>query len=200
MQAKPNTIPKIVMQSIGGGLFLMAFFTTMWSGIASGSLTGGARMADMVVFFGMASMFIIYGVYFFIASKRFDVIKTAADKAEGKKMGMWFGIIFGLEGVTIPVAAFICIGLHKSELILPVIALVVGLHFYPMAKIFKRTIDYYLATWATLVAIAAIILTLNHAVLPLPILAFLGIGMAVATTSYGLYMIKAGKGYLKYRV
>jgi hypothetical protein len=71
------------------------------------------------------------------------------------------------------------------------------LHFYPMAKIFKRTIDYYLATWASLIAIGAIALTLKHTILPIPITAVLGIGMAITTTIYGINMIREGTGYLK---
>ncbi|MES2277161.1 MAG: hypothetical protein V4592_14125 [Bacteroidota bacterium] len=196
MPATPIAIPKIAMRSIAGGLLLMAFFTTMWSGVASASLTGGARIVEMMVFMGMALLFVIYGIYFFIVSKRFQNM-TEEDKAEGKKMGIWYGIIFGLEGITIPIAAFICIQLHHTDLVLPAIALVVGLHFYPMGKIFNRSIDYYLATWATLIAIVAIILTLKHTVLPLPILAILGMGMALATMGYGMYMIRVGKGYLE---
>jgi hypothetical protein len=197
MNVNPIPIPRVAMRSIAGGLLLMALFTVMWSGIASGSLQGAGRVVDLVLFWGGAVLFIGYAGYFFRTAKRFRSELTDVQKTEGKKMKRAYGIIFGLEGALIPVAVFICIQLGRPELVLPAIALVVGLHFYPMARIFRRTIDYYLASWATLVAIGAIVLTLEQVVLPIPILAMLGIGMAIATTIYGINMIRVGLGYLK---
>jgi len=83
--------------------------------------------------------------------------------------------------------------LGHPELTIPVLALVVGLHFYPLAKVFKRTIDYYLATWSTIVAILAIVLTLNKTLTETGAFAFTGIGIAIATTSYGIYMVVRGR-------
>jgi len=190
-------IPKKAIQSIAGGLLLMALFTVMWSGIAFGSLEGIGRIIDLLVFWGSALIFVAYAIYFFRSASRFQTVMTDEEKAEGKKMGMAYGIIFGLEGILIPVGVFICLQFRQPDLVIPVIALIVGLHFYPMAKIFKRTIDYYLATWASLIAIGAIVLTLKHAVLPISVTAMLGIGMAITTTIYGINMIKEGIRYLK---
>ncbi|WP_259065102.1 hypothetical protein HDF24_00605 [Mucilaginibacter sp. X4EP1] len=197
MNTRLIPIPKIAIRTIAGGLLLMAFFTIMWSGIASANLPTTGQIADLVIFWGGALAFIGYAIYFFMSAKRFQTVMTETDKAEGKKMGKAYGIIFGLEGMLIPVAVFICLQLGKPELVLPAIALVVGLHFYPMARIFGRTIDYYVATWATLIAISTIILTIKQAVLPVPVLAVLGVGMAIATTIYGINMIRIGLGYLR---
>jgi hypothetical protein len=189
-------IPKKIIKGIAGGLLLMALFTVMWSSVASSSLQNIGRTIDLLIFWGAALTFIGYAIYFFRSAKRFKTVLTGLEKAEGEKMGKAYGIIFGLEGALIPVAVFICFQLGRPELVVPAIALVVGLHFYPMARIFKRTIDYYLATWATLVAIGAIILTLKNPVLPIPILAMLGIGMAITTAIYGINMIREGISYL----
>jgi hypothetical protein len=197
MTKKLIQIPKKAIQSIAGGLLLMALFTVMWSGIASGSLEGAGRIIELLIFWGSALIFVAYAIYFFKSAKLFQTVMTDAEKAEGKKMGIAYGIIFGLEGILIPIGVFICFQLGLPDLVIPVIALIVGLHFYPMAKIFKRTIDYYLATWASLIAIGAIALTLKHAILPIPITAVLGIGMAITTTIYGINMIREGSRYLK---
>jgi hypothetical protein len=112
-------------------------------------------------------------------------------------MGKWFGIIFGAEGLGIFIGINIVINLGHPELTIPVIALVVGLHFYPMAKIFKRTIDYYLATWSTIIAVLAIVFTLNKTMTESAVFAFTGIGLAMATTCYGFYMVMSGRGMPK---
>ena len=115
------------------------------------------------------------------------------DIAEGKKKGRWFGIIFGAEGLGIFIAVNVVTNMGHSDLVIPVIALVVGLHFYPLGWLFQRTIDYYLATWATLVAVCAIVLTLNKSYNEQDMFAFTGAGIAIATSCYGLYMIRYGR-------
>ena len=77
---------------------------------------------------------------------------------------MWkvFGFIFGLEGLLIAVSVVVLSTFDLQNYVVPIIALIVGLHFYPMAKIFERKIDYYLATWVTLVAILGIVLVIGN--------------------------------------
>jgi hypothetical protein len=189
-------VPRIAINSIATGLLMMAFFTMMWTGIAYGSMPGNGLII-LVLFALVSIVFIGNAIRLFSISKRFPKLESEADKAEGKRSGKWFGIIFGAEGLVIFVAINIVINLGHADLTIPVIALVVGLHFYPMAKIFKRTIDYYLATWTSVVAIIGIILILNK-IYPASIAdSFVGVGTAIATSCYGFYMIYSGKQLTK---
>ncbi|WP_426669951.1 hypothetical protein ACPPVU_01655 [Mucilaginibacter sp. McL0603] len=195
MNNELHTIPRIAITSIATGLLMMAFFTTMWTGIACGSLKHGIIL---LILFGIIIItFISFAIYLFGISKRFPKLESETDKAEGKQAGKWFGIIFGAEGLGIFVAINIVVNLGHADLTIPVIALVVGLHFYPLAKIFKRTIDYYLATWTTVIAIIAIVLILKKVYPPANVDAFVGIGTAIATSGYGLYMIYVGRNLSK---
>jgi hypothetical protein len=195
MSNQPHTIPRIAITSIATGLLMMAFFTSMWTGIAYGSLEHGIIL---LILFGIIIItFISFAIYLFSIAKRFPKLESEADKAEGKRAGKWFGIIFGAEGLGIFVAINIVVNLGHADLTIPVIALVVGLHFYPLAKIFKRTIDYYLATWTTVIAIIAIVLILKKVYPPANVDAFVGICTAIATSCYGLYMIYTGKRFVK---
>ena len=182
-----SSIPRIAIQSIATGLSMMAFFTMMWAGIAYGSLDNGLLV--LIIFSALSLSFIINAIYLFGISKRFPKLETEADKAEGKRSGKWFGIIFGAEGLGIFIAINIVTNIGHADLVIPVIALVVGLHFYPLAKVFKRTIDYYLATWTTLVAVCGIILLLNKTYPVAHVDAIVGMGTAIATSCYGLYMM-----------
>lgn len=171
----------------------MVFFTLMWAGIAAGNLSGLAQYAVMFVFGVPCGMFISYSISLFRAAKHFPKLSSDEDKAEGKKMGIWYAFIFGAEGIIIPFVCGLLVYFQQTQYILPAIALVVGLHFYPMGKVFNRSIDYYLATWASVVAVAAI-LAVKYNALPLQfIYATLGVGLAMATTGYGLYMMSEGK-------
>ncbi|KUL26905.1 hypothetical protein [Actinoplanes awajinensis] len=71
----------------------------------------------------------------------------------------------------------------------PAIALIVGLHFYPMARVFQRTIDLYLATWTTVVGLAGIVALVAGAPLA-QVTGFVAVGAALATTAYGLYIAR----------
>jgi hypothetical protein len=192
MNPQQHTIPRIAIQSVATGLFMMAFFTMMWTGIAYGSMTGNGLI--VLILFSLVALTLIFnGVKFFHEAKRFPKSESEADKAEEKQTGKWFGIIFGAEGLLIFVGINIVINLGHADLTIPVIALVVGLHFYPLARVFRRTIDYYLATWTTIVAIIGIGLILNKSYSAAAVDAFVGVGTAIATSCYGVYMIYAGK-------
>jgi hypothetical protein len=187
MTTESHTIPRIAFRSIATGMLMMAVFTMIWAGIAFGSLTHGVIV--LVVFSLISLTLIVNAIYTFKVSRRFPTLETEADKAEGKQAGKWFGIIFGAEGVGIFVAVNIATNTGHADLTIPLIALVVGLHFYPLARVFKRTIDYYLATWTTIIAIIAIMLILRKTYPVASVDAFVGIGTAIATSCYGLYMI-----------
>jgi hypothetical protein len=187
-----NTIPRIAIQSVATGLFMMAFFTMMWTGIAYGSM-GSNGLIVLILFSLIVLTLIINGIRFFREARRFLKSESEADKAEEKRTGKWFGIIFGAEGLLIFVGINIVINIGHADLTIPVIALIVGLHFYPLARIFRRTIDYYLATWTTIVAIIGVGLIMNKSYSTAAVDAFVGVGTAIATSCYGVYMIYMGK-------
>jgi hypothetical protein len=190
MTEEPKLIPRVAVRGIATGLVMMAVFTMIWSGIAYGSLDHGLVILIVASLIGIT--FIANAIYLFRISKRFPDLQSEADKAEEKRTGKWFGIIFGAEGLGIFIAVNLVINLGYADLTIAVIALVVGLHFYPLAKVFKRTIDYYLATWTTLIAICAIVFILRKTYPVKDVDAFVGIGTAVATSCYGFYMMIRG--------
>lgn len=197
MNTVPHLIPRVAIRGICGGLILMALFTMVWAGIAQGGLMGSDDRVVLIAFALLALLFVINAVRFFIASKQFPVFTSDEDKAEGKRTSKAFGLIFGIEGAAIPIACGILAAIGHTEFILPAIALIVGLHFYPMAKIFGRKLDYFTGTWATLVAITGIIITMNHSETQQFVMGLLGIGMALTTSTYGVFMIFSGNNMAK---
>ncbi|MCY8234777.1 DUF7010 family protein [Priestia endophytica] len=68
----------------------------------------------------------------------------------------WFGIIFSLEGLLIAFAAVICVSTDHLHLFVPIMALIVGAHFFPLAYLFQVRI-YYI-TGALLCLLATIVM------------------------------------------
>jgi len=192
-----RVVPGIVLRSIAGGMLLMALFTYGWInvGISGWHAKGMAWLWLAVIF---SALLIVNALYFFIMSKHFPGLSGAADKAEGKRMGMWYGIIFGGEGAVIGGTCAVLSITGHAEFIIPAIALIIGIHFFPMAKLFRRTIDYYIATWTCLVGLTGIYLVSNGADISVTN-TVTGFGVAAATAAYGIYMILAGYKVLRTR-
>jgi hypothetical protein len=173
---EPQTLPAVAIRGIATGLLMMGFFTGLWAGIAYGGLQAGSFRFAPLLFLLFIIVFVAQAVKLISISKDYPKLETAEDMAEGKRIGKWFGIIFGAEGLGIFLGINIVINLGHSDLVIPVIALIVGLHFYPLARVFKRTIDYWLATWSVLIALCGIAFTLYKTMEPPAVMAFVGMG------------------------
>lgn len=193
MENETRIIPAAAVKGIATGLVMMAVFTLIWSGIAYHGLAAGNYWFALLIFPVFSVLFIVNAVKLYRVAPYYPKLISEADLAEEKRIGKWFGIIFGAEGLGIFIGINIVVNIGHPELTIPVLALVVGLHFYPLAKVFKRTFDYYLATWSTIVAILAIVLTLNKTLTETGTSAFTGVGIAIATTCYGIYMMVSGR-------
>lgn len=193
MTTEPHDIPRIAVQATAGGLLLMAFFTTLWASWSLAGLPFAAGIVAIVVFGAFAVLFVIAGIRLFAVARRFPTVDTTARRAQTRSMGRRFGIIFGLEGVLIGAASGVLGATDLSDYINPVIALIVGLHFIPLARVFERTIDYWVAAWvvvASLVGIALLAFT------PLPVTVvwtIVSLATACGTSAYGFYMIREGR-------
>lgn len=97
-------------------------------------------------------------------------------------------IVSSLQGVLILASVIVLALLGLLVWVLPVVALIVALHFFPMPVIFGRTIDYYLGTAMLAVAVVGLALAGQAADWQL-VWAITGIGGALVTSSYGLYIV-----------
>ena len=136
----------------------MAFFGTLWASIGIGGLQGwggvwfliGAVLVGIVLFLG--------GISLLLASRRLSDQVAEADARQGRRTGLWFGIIFATEGVLIGVASGICNALHRFDVFFPIMALIVGLHFFPLAALFQVKVYYLVGALLCLLALITLLL------------------------------------------
>lgn len=191
MKTVTVTTPYGSLKSITGGLVLMATFTAIWAFIAESTLKG--------IDFYLPGM--LFGIFVFIFLFHVKKFKSISDKetqveestALSEWNKRWFIIVNALQGIGIFLAINIMVNLKLPNLIIPSIALVVGLHFFPLAKIFNRKIDYYTGAWTTLIAASAIYLITTNKIPAVYAIAYTAIGCATATSIYGWNMIITGK-------
>lgn len=195
-EASPRDIPRAGVAGVAGGLILMAVFTTMWGTWAFPGLPLVAGILVAVVFVAIAIVFLVNGIALFRALRRFPRVGTAERMAQTRRFGLRFGIVFGIEGVLIGASGAILGATDNYLLINPVIALIVGAHFIPLARVFERTIDYYIAAWVIAAALVGIGLLLVGAVDPFVVWSIVSVATACGTTAYGVYMLGVKRSIL----
>ena len=136
--------------------FLMAFFGAAWWGWGVGGIQG-VFTGETAVFISMLTLATIIlvggGIMLIRAAIRLPQETSPAARAggtaEGRRYGRTFGVVFGLEIVIIALASVLLNAFHHPEFLLPFVAIVVGLHFFPLAALF--TVRLYYVTGALLV-------------------------------------------------
>jgi hypothetical protein len=178
------------------GLSFMILFTFIWTIIAEAALDNWTYRLTGIIFLVLIIVFIINYMKF-NKTIQLSGIQLSEDNPEDKKQGKWFVIIFITEGVLIFLTFNILVNLSLAQYFMPCFALIVGLHFYPLAKLFKRAIHYYVASWITIIAIIGILITKGQLMPRNLITAFIGFGCASGTSILAVYLIYYGKKHIK---
>lgn len=190
-----KTITKKDIDKPIGGLFFMIINTTIWTFIAEYYLENkDYRLIG--IFLGFIITAFLYFYFTFTKAQKTFTESIEEKTAEEKSKEKWFLIIFGLEGLGILVAKNVLMNIHHDELFISFFALAVGLHFFPLAKIFNRTFDYYMGAWTCLFAIIGIYLITQKTITVNLANVIVSLGCAIATISYGIRMINEGRKLL----
>ncbi|WCT13527.1 hypothetical protein [Mucilaginibacter jinjuensis] len=187
-----TTNTKTSLDNMTGGLFLMSIFTAGWIGLAEYNLKGRDYGVIGVVFLAIILVFISHYFKFNSAAKTLQGNYPATKSVEEKQQDKWFMIIGSLEGLAIFLTANVLINTGYFNYFVPAMALIVGLHFFPLAYIYKRSFDYFMGAWTCLVAFAGMLLT-QHQLPVFIVIAIVGVGCAIATTLQGTRMVVQGK-------
>jgi hypothetical protein len=163
----------------GGAIIVMSAFAAIWW------MTGAAQ-------FGRGSL-IMYAVGIVISGLMVALgwrrRGRSAAREERKRRGRIVGIASAVEGATIFAAVTVLVNLGRRDLIAPAVAIIVGLHFLPIARWLPAPI-YYL-TAALLVAVGMTGAVVQD--LPARILT-VGIGAAaVLWLSCGVVLLRADR-------
>lgn len=189
-------MPRGLTRGVASGLILMAAFTMWW---ASDTFYGWDRAAAVVTVgvCGVAALvFVVHAVRLLRAERGHPALPS--EDGRGKRPnGALFGAVFGAEGLLIGLSVALLSSNGLDRFIVPTIAIIVGLHFFPMARVFHRSIDTWLAVWTTLVGATGLILVGLAAAPVSAVWSWVGAGVAVATLSYGGYMTRLARRLLR---
>ncbi|MDJ0311815.1 hypothetical protein [Arthrobacter sp. H35-D1] len=171
------------------GLVTMAVFTGAWSmlGLASGVLA--LQIAAWVL--------IVAAVYFFIRSTRAGAPSPAGktDPAPSNSARLSapsdsrFVVAVIAETVAIVATVFILLTLHLPQYVVPLVAVIVGAHFFIFIRPGDRTVHVIAGSAGVAVGLAGIALIAQGRLDPVVVRGLLGCSFALITAYYGCYFL-----------
>ncbi|GAF64864.1 hypothetical protein BTS2_1760 [Bacillus sp. TS-2] len=181
---------KAAVYGSGIGVLFLGAFGMLWSFTGIMGLQGwGGVYAYAIMAPGLA--LIIGGISLLSASRKMGTFGEQDEEAlakEGKRLGFWANLIFLIQGVSIGLTIYILNQVGHTEWIPVVIAVIVGLHFYPLAVVFKIA-KYHLT--GTLFLLLGLISWL----LDSPSLSLIGFGSAFILYITGTWIWLGGRKY-----
>ena len=149
---KPEPVTRASASGAAIGVLVLTFFGAIWAFAALGN-----RPATPAWAFGLCAIpfavLTVLGVRRLIAAGRLPAPENEAQAAsEDRREGRWFGVVFAAEGILIVIASNVLAHAGKPLLIPVAIAAIVGVHFFPLARLFRR--PFYWVTGTLLVLCA----------------------------------------------
>lgn len=142
--ASSNEIPRVITGA-AFGVMMMTLFGTAW--LAWGLQCVGADspwLIPALVLPAIALLIPCFGMFQLgrRAGKQAAPL-TASQKRAQSRMGRTFGIVFGAEGLLIFLAVSALTHFHLEAYIMTAVAAIVGLHFLPLARLFRVPLYYW---------------------------------------------------------
>jgi len=185
---------KEAFRGSGIGVIFMAVFGTLWAGTGVMGLQGwGFPYVELAAIF-VGIIMVIVGISLIHASQKMSNQVSDDGARRLKRIGFLFNMVFIAEGLLIGIAIAICNLINQTDLIPGVIAIIVGIHFLPLASLFQ--IKVYYATGVLLCLLALItwlivpdtVMVGEHQILaPLSLLGF-GCALILWCTGFTLWL------------
>jgi hypothetical protein len=182
------------LKQAADGISLMAFFTFFWVFLGEIALEGRDRWL-LGVLFGVVVLLLLAQYFKFnTAARRTPAYPTSgADEAPAKKKEVRFLQIFIIAAAAILTIKNVFANTGLNAYFIPCFALIVGLHFFPLARLFKQAFYNYIGIYITLVGLAGIALTWQSTIWPAWLItAGVTIGCALGTSLNGLRIVLRG--------
>lgn len=182
-------IPKAAVFGAANGVMFMTFFGALWASIGIiGSHGLGAPWS--LVLSGIVTLILLSGaISLFGKACNMNHAVTPEEREQWRKINRKFGLIFGLEGLAIFIASVICNMINNFEVFFPIMAIIVGIHFFPLARLFRENFYYGSGVMLCILGVITFFLPMNATVNNVTLIGtstFIGFGSALTLWVIGL--------------
>ncbi|KRE90461.1 hypothetical protein ASG89_09240 [Paenibacillus sp. Soil766] len=171
------------------GVMFMTFFGALWASIG---IVGSHQLVapwPLVLSIIMTVILLFGAISLFITSRSMNHTVTPKEREVSKRINQKFGFIFGLEGIAIFLASVICHTIDHFQVFFPIMAIIVGIHFFPLAQLFREKFYYSTGIVMSMLGIISFFLPLNATIGNVTFIAmstFIGFGSALTLWVTGL--------------
>ncbi|ETP70362.1 hypothetical protein G159_02195 [Planococcus glaciei CHR43] len=140
MAADGQLSPKAAVHGTANGVFFMAIFGALWAytGIMGLQKPAGTTRWLLAIAVLVGVGFCVAGFLLMRSARRFP----GGGQKPGKRHLLKFNLIFAAEGVSIATVNLICNATGNLNLLPILVAVIVGLHFLPLASLFRVKLYY----------------------------------------------------------
>jgi hypothetical protein len=187
LDTPPSTRTAADVRGAATGALILSGFGAAWALLALKSLAAPPAL-PLAVASVVALVLVVLSVRRIVTAGRLPRGNDAEMARRGRNTGIAFGVIFTLEGALIALGAVLLARARQPLWIPPMAALVVGLHFLPLARVFGVPLYYW--TGGATVAWALLASAIPE---PVARLLLLGLGVGIilwVTASVILYRVR----------
>lgn len=139
------------------GIFFLATFGAVWGFVGTGFVSGVVRVAASVFISLVTLAFFSIGALQIRSARRHTAQFLPEETARNQTIRRWFVVVFGTELVLVVLAGFLLTRLGAARFAAPVIALIVGVHFLPLARLFNARALFLTGGLLVLLALLAMV-------------------------------------------
>jgi hypothetical protein len=190
-------------QGAASGTFFLTVFGAYWGFTSSVFLSGAFQILSFLLV-GLVTLTLFgCGVILLRQVRTLPKDPSREDEARGRRIVSGFSIIFGLEIVLIALVSMLLSVFSLSRFIAPSTALIVGLHFIPLARLFRARVGYVAGVLLCLLALIALVALLVGVPLvgssPYNWSLFVGIGATLVLWLTDIFMLRFGWQSIRHR-
>lgn len=148
-----NVVTKEDVRGTVSGVMFMAFFGTVWADIGIGGLQVSGAIWLLILAILIGAVLFLSGIAMIWASRNLP----HTNGRNSKNVDKWFNIVFATEFGLIVIAAIVTNVMGQFDWFFPIMAIIVGVHFFPLASLFQVRTYYVTGTLLCLLAIVTLI-------------------------------------------
>ena len=131
----PGVQPSV--RGLATGVIFLTIFGALWAAVGVQGLNGLVSWLGVILLV-VGVVLLGAGISLSRASRRRRLSQGEMPTSkERQRRNKWFLIVFGTEILTIVIARMICWSINRLDLFVPVTMLIVGIHFFPLASLFR---------------------------------------------------------------
>jgi hypothetical protein len=151
------------LRGLAIGALVLTLFGAAWA-VAPAGAVGSTPLTHALAYaaIGLVAIGLVLGCASLFRLAQRLLVDTSPEgvargRAVGKRLGIGFGIVFGSEAAIIALSASLLSANQLDDYILPVIVLIIGLHFIPLAWLFQVWPYYVTGVLISLIAIVTLL-------------------------------------------